>query len=288
MVSCVRAEDRDLDFPLHSPDFYRRRPVPGLQGTARNLAGVLERRHQVLGAAEVRGHPVRVDAIRTCSPRPRASRSPTRCMPNPVQEGNLIFTDPPRHRQLRKLDQLRRSPGGRWRSLEPKVREIVYGVLAGVESGSTHEFAEETRRAPAHPDDRRATRRSTRRLGEIPQVVGCMHRATPIPRSSSTRSWPSASCSSTSAADRRASRRSRGRHAVGPCPRGGRRRAADGRGPPELRIPAAGGRQRDHPEPDRARHARAHRASGRMQRSSSRIPRSSRARSRRCCAGPAR
>ena len=39
----------------------RRRPVPGVQGTARNRAGRVERRHEVLGAAQVRGHPVRVE-----------------------------------------------------------------------------------------------------------------------------------------------------------------------------------------------------------------------------------
>jgi cytochrome P450 len=63
-------------------------------------------------------------------------------MPNPVQEGNLIFTDPPRHRQLRKLINTgftRRQVA----ILEPKVREIVYGILHDVRSGSTHEFAEE-------------------------------------------------------------------------------------------------------------------------------------------------
>ena len=67
---------------------------------------------------------------------------PDPVMPNPVQEGNLIFTDPPRHRQLRKLINTgftRRQVA----VLEPKVREIVYGVLEDVGSGSTHEFAEE-------------------------------------------------------------------------------------------------------------------------------------------------
>jgi cytochrome P450 len=66
---------------------------------------------------------------------------PDPVMPNPVQEGNLIFTDPPRHRQLRKLINTgftRR----RVAILEPKVREIVHGVLADVASGSTIEFAE--------------------------------------------------------------------------------------------------------------------------------------------------
>ena len=63
-------------------------------------------------------------------------------MPNPVQEGNLIFTDPPRHRQLRKLINsgfTRRQVA----LLEPKMREIVRGILDDIEPDSVHEFAEE-------------------------------------------------------------------------------------------------------------------------------------------------
>jgi cytochrome P450 len=66
---------------------------------------------------------------------------PDPVMPNPVQDGNLIFTDPPRHRQLRKLINTaftRRQVA----ILEPKVREIVYGVLDDVTPDSTVEFAE--------------------------------------------------------------------------------------------------------------------------------------------------
>jgi len=61
---------------------------------------------------------------------------------NPVQKGNLIFTDPPRHRQLRKLINsgfTRR----RVAVLETKIREIVRGILDGLEPDSVPEFAEE-------------------------------------------------------------------------------------------------------------------------------------------------
>jgi cytochrome P450 len=61
--------------------------------------------------------------------------------PNPVQEGNLIFIDPPRHRQLRKLINTgftRR----RVSTLEPKIRAIVHHLLAEVQLGDTLEFAE--------------------------------------------------------------------------------------------------------------------------------------------------
>ena len=62
-------------------------------------------------------------------------------MPSPVQPGSLIFTDPPRHRQMRKLINsgfTRR----RVAVLEPKIREIVRGILDGIEPGTVHEFAE--------------------------------------------------------------------------------------------------------------------------------------------------
>jgi len=61
--------------------------------------------------------------------------------PNPVQDGNLIFIDPPRHRQLRKLINTgftRR----RVSILEPKIRAIVYRLLDDVQPGATLEFAE--------------------------------------------------------------------------------------------------------------------------------------------------
>ena len=67
---------------------------------------------------------------------------PDPALPSPVQPGSLIFTDPPRHRQMRKLINsgfTRR----RVAVLEPKIREIVRGVLDGLEPGSVHEFAEE-------------------------------------------------------------------------------------------------------------------------------------------------
>ncbi len=92
---------------------------------------------------------------------------PDPVMPNPVQEGNLIFTDPPRHRQLRKLINTaftRRQVA----ILEPKVREIVYGVLEGRRARVDPRVRRSLRGAAAHQDDRRVAGRSARRLGEVP------------------------------------------------------------------------------------------------------------------------
>lgn len=62
--------------------------------------------------------------------------------PEPVQEGNLIFTDPPRHRQLRNLI----NAGFTRRQvtlLEPKIRSLVKGIVDGIDSTREYEFAEE-------------------------------------------------------------------------------------------------------------------------------------------------
>jgi cytochrome P450 len=62
--------------------------------------------------------------------------------PTMVQEGNLIFTDPPRHRELRKLISSGFTPRN-VSSLESKVRDIVVGVVDGIVAGATYEFADE-------------------------------------------------------------------------------------------------------------------------------------------------
>jgi cytochrome P450 len=91
---------------------------------------------------------LKYDDIRFVSSNPASFTSTRRItipdphMPNAVQEGNLIFTDPPRHRQLRKLI----NPGFTRRRvslLEPKIREIVRGILDGLDPDSVCEFAEE-------------------------------------------------------------------------------------------------------------------------------------------------
>jgi cytochrome P450 len=127
--------------PLHSPDFFAGDPYPAYKELRAN-APVCWNDVTKFWAL------LRYEDIRYVSTNPDKFSStkgitiPDPVMANPVQEGNLIFTDPPRHRRLRKLINTgftRRQVA----ILEPKVREIVYGVLDDVRSGSTHEFAEE-------------------------------------------------------------------------------------------------------------------------------------------------
>jgi cytochrome P450 len=126
---------------LHSPDFYAGDPYPAyrkLRATAPVCWNDVTNFWALL----------KYEDIRFVSSNPAMFSStkgitiPDPAMPSPVQPGSLIFTDPPRHRQMRKLINsgfTRR----RVAVLEPKIREIVRGILDGIQPDSVHEFAEE-------------------------------------------------------------------------------------------------------------------------------------------------
>jgi cytochrome P450 len=127
--------------PLHSPDFYAGDPYPAYR-ELRNSTPVVWNDvtdfWALLKYEDVRyvsGHPNTFSSVHGIT-------IPDPSQPEPVQEGNLIFTDPPRHRQLRKLI----NSGFTRRQvtlLEPKVREIVKGILDDVDPAREYEFAEE-------------------------------------------------------------------------------------------------------------------------------------------------
>lgn len=126
---------------LHSPDFYAGDPYPAyreLRATSPVCWNDVTNFWALL----------KYEDIRFVSSNPALFSStkgitiPDPAQPSPVQSGSLIFTDPPRHRQMRKLINAgftRR----RVAVLEPKIREIVRGILDGVAPDSVHEFAEE-------------------------------------------------------------------------------------------------------------------------------------------------
>ncbi|MGH3576290.1 MAG: cytochrome P450 [Mycobacterium sp.] len=126
---------------MHSPDFYAGDPYPAyreLRATAPVCWNDVAKFWALLKYEDIRfvsSNPAMFSSA-------RGIMIPDPAIANPVQEGSLIFTDPPRHRQLRKLINsgfTRRQVA----VLEPKVREIVRGILDRVEPGSVHEFAEE-------------------------------------------------------------------------------------------------------------------------------------------------
>lgn len=127
--------------PLHSPDFYAGDPYPTyreLRNTTPVVWNDVTNFWALLKYEDVRfvsGHPQTFSSTKGIT-------IPDPAQPTPVQEGNLIFTDPPRHRQLRKLI----NAGFTRRQvtlLEPKVRQIVRGILDGVDPSREYEFAEE-------------------------------------------------------------------------------------------------------------------------------------------------
>ncbi|OBK39209.1 cytochrome [Mycobacterium sp. 1245111.1] len=127
--------------PLHSPDFYAGDPYPvyrELRNTTPVVWNDVTNFWALLKYEDVRyvsGHPLTFSSTKGIS-------IPDPSQPEPVQEGNLIFTDPPRHRQLRKLINsgfTRRQV----QLLEPKVRQIVKGIVDGVDTSREYEFAEE-------------------------------------------------------------------------------------------------------------------------------------------------
>ncbi|NIH97286.1 cytochrome P450 [Mycolicibacterium fluoranthenivorans] len=127
--------------PLHSPDFYAGDPYPAYR-ELRNSTPVVWNDVTNFWALS------KYEDVRFVSGNPHKFSStkgitiPDPTQPEPVQEGNLIFTDPPRHRQLRKLI----NSGFTRRQvtlLEPKVREIVKNILDDVEPGREYEFAEQ-------------------------------------------------------------------------------------------------------------------------------------------------
>jgi cytochrome P450 len=127
--------------PLHSPDFYAGDPYPAyreLRATSPVVWNDVTNFWALLKYEDIRyvsGHPGKFSSTKGIT-------IPDPVLPNPVQEGNLIFTDPPRHRQLRKLI----NSGFTRRQvtmLEPKVREIVRGILDELDTSEPHEFAEE-------------------------------------------------------------------------------------------------------------------------------------------------
>ncbi|MDG4669272.1 cytochrome P450 [Mycobacterium sp. 236(2023)] len=126
---------------MHSPDFYAGDPYPAYRELRNSTPVVWNEDTQfwaLLKYEDVRyvsGHPLLFSSTQGIT-------IPDPSLPEPVQEGNLIFTDPPRHRQLRKLI----NSGFTRRQvtlLEPKVREIVQGIVDDVDPSRPYEFAEE-------------------------------------------------------------------------------------------------------------------------------------------------
>lgn len=127
--------------PLHSPDFYAGDPYPAyleLRNSTPVVWNDVTDFWALLKYEDIRyvsGHPMQFTSTKGIT-------IPDPSQPEPVQEGNLIFTDPPRHRQLRKLI----NSGFTRRQvtlLEPKVRDLVKGIVDEIDPSQTQQFAED-------------------------------------------------------------------------------------------------------------------------------------------------
>ena len=61
-------------------------------------------------------------------------------IPDQVQEGNLVFIDPPRHHKMRRLVSAGFTPK-QVAAMDPKVRDIVVQIMESVPSGVPFDFA---------------------------------------------------------------------------------------------------------------------------------------------------
>ncbi len=148
------------EVPLHSPDFFTGDPYPAykeLRATEPVCWNDVTKFWALLKYEDIRyvsTNPAKFSSTKGIT-------IPDPGFPNPVQEGNLIFTDPPRHRQLRKLI----NTGFTRRQvtiLEPKVREIVYGILDRHPCRLHRRVRRGPRSTFTDPNDRRTARRPAR------------------------------------------------------------------------------------------------------------------------------
>lgn len=130
-----------MAYPLHSPDFYAGDPYPAYRELRATDPVTWNAEHEFWAL-------LKYEDIRYVSANPamfssaRGITVPDPAIANPVLDGSLIFSDPPRHRQLRKLINsgfTRRQVA----LLEPKLRVFARGALDAIDPTSGAEFAEQ-------------------------------------------------------------------------------------------------------------------------------------------------
>ena len=127
--------------PLHSPHFYAGDPYPAYRELRATDPVTWNAEHQFWAL-------LKYEDIRFVSTNPALFSSakgitvPDPAIANPVLDGSLIFADPPRHRQLRKLINsgfTRRQVS----LLEPKLRTFARSALDAIDPRAGVEFAEQ-------------------------------------------------------------------------------------------------------------------------------------------------
>lgn len=127
--------------PLHSPEFYAGDPYPAYRELRATEPVCWNAEHEFWAL-------LKYEDIRFVSTHPAVFSSakgitvPDPAIENPVMDRSLIFSDPPRHRQLRKLINAgftRRQVA----VLEPKLRTFARTALDAIDPATGTEFAEQ-------------------------------------------------------------------------------------------------------------------------------------------------
>ena len=130
-----------MPYPLHSPEFYAGDPYPAYRQLRATDPVSWNAEHEFWAL-------LKYEDIRHVSTNPAVFSSargitvPDPAIQNPVMDGSLIFSDPPRHRQLRKLINAgftRRQVS----ILEPKLRAFARTALDAIDPTVGTEFAEQ-------------------------------------------------------------------------------------------------------------------------------------------------
>ena len=130
-----------LEYPLHSPDFYTGDPYPAYQALRAEDPVHWHAEREFWAILKYRD-------IRYISANPglftstRGITIPEPGFDSAASDGSLIFTDPPLHRQLRKLIVSGFTPR-QIAILEPRVRDMAREILDSVEAGSEIDFGEQ-------------------------------------------------------------------------------------------------------------------------------------------------
>jgi cytochrome P450 len=133
------------EYALHSPEFFTGDPFPVYRELRSNAPVFWYEHDENLKFWAV----LRYSDVRYLSSNPQLFTSESGVIIPDVRGGNtavdannILFMDPPRHRQLRRIILSGFTPR-RIAALESRVREIVLTILDDVSPEGTHEFAEE-------------------------------------------------------------------------------------------------------------------------------------------------
>ena len=137
----VGTKNQEFIYDPFAPEIFED-PYPEVQGPARRAPPLLQRRARLLDALALRRLPGGRPATGRASPAAAGSSStrPRPSTPKPSAPGNIVITDPPDHRRIRRAVQQHFTPQA-VQALEPMIRTIVNRLLDRLEEGAEADLA---------------------------------------------------------------------------------------------------------------------------------------------------